>query len=65
MVSYYELMTVAEVAAALPWGSPRIYKMIREGKLTSIKRGRAHLIPKEMVLAYIQLLMHEQAQQAL
>ena len=61
MVSYYELMTVAEVAAALRCGSQCIYRMLREGKLTSIKRGRAHLIPREVVLAYIQLLMHEQA----
>ena len=65
MQYYHELMTVSEVAVALRCGSQSVYKLLRNGQLVSVRRGRAHLIPREAVFAFIQSLLAKQAHQAL
>ena len=55
---YPDIMGIEEMSAALGVSPKTAYKLLREGKITAIKVGRAYRIPKIHVLAYLSVLNH-------
>ena len=55
---YPDIMGIEEMAAALGVSTKTAYKLLREGKITAIKVGRAYRIPKIHLLAYLSVLNH-------
>ena len=55
---YPDIMDIEEMSAALGVSTKTAYKLLREGKITAIKVGRAYRIPKIHLLAYLSVLNH-------
>lgn len=55
---YPDIMSIEEMSAALGVSTKTAYKLLREGKITAIKVGRAYRIPKIHLLAYLSVLKH-------
>lgn len=55
---YPDIMSIEEMSAALGVSTKTAYKLLREGKITAIKVGRAYRIPKIHLLAYLSVLNH-------
>ena len=55
---YPDIMGIEEMSAALGVSTKTSYKLLREGKITAIKVGRAYRIPKIHLLAYLSVLNH-------
>ena len=55
---YPDIMGIEEMSAALDVSTKTAYKLLREGKITAIKVGRAYRIPKIHLLAYLSVLNH-------
>ena len=55
---YPDIMGIEEMSAALGVSAKTAYKLLREGKITAIKVGRAYRIPKIHLLAYLSVLNH-------
>ena len=53
---YPDIMGIEEMSAALGVSTKTAYKLLREGKITAIKVGRAYRIPKIHLLAYLSVL---------
>ena len=53
---YPDIMSIEEMSAALGVSTKTAYKLLREGKITAIKVGRAYRIPKIHLLAYLSVL---------
>ena len=53
---YPDIMGIEEMSAALGGSTKTAYKLLREGKITAIKVGRAYRIPKIHLLAYLSVL---------
>ena len=53
---YPDIMGIEEMSAALGVSTKMAYKLLREGKITAIKVGRAYRIPKIHLLAYLSVL---------
>ena len=53
---YPDIMGIEEMCAALGVSTKTAYKLLREGKITAIKVGRAYRIPKIHLLAYLSVL---------
>ena len=49
-------MGIEEMSSALGVSTKTAYKLLREGKITAIKVGRAYRIPKIHLLAYLSVL---------
>lgn len=55
---YPDIMGIEGMSAALGVSTKTAYKLLREGKITAIKVGRAYRIPKIHLLAYLSVLNH-------
>ena len=55
---YPDIMGIEEMSAVLGVSTKTAYKLLREGKITAIKVGRAYRIPKIYLLAYLSVLNH-------
>lgn len=55
---YPDIMSIEEMSAALGVSTKTAYRLLREGKITAIKVGRAYRIPKIHLLAYLSVLSH-------
>ena len=53
---YPDIMGIEEMSAALGVSIKTAYKLLREGKITAIKVGRAYRISKIHLLAYLSVL---------
>lgn len=53
---YPDIMSIEEMSAALGVSTKTAYKLLREGKITAIKVGRAYRISKIHLLAYLSVL---------
>lgn len=49
-----DLLTVLEVAAVMRCGRTRVFELIRDGELPSVKPGRARLVRRADVAAYLE-----------
>ena len=58
--SYPDVLDVKQVSELLNVSSKTVYRLINEGKLASLKVGRAFKIPKIHLLTYIKVLEHTQ-----
>ncbi|MGW7514627.1 helix-turn-helix domain-containing protein [Streptomyces sp. NPDC054796] len=56
-----EVLTVPEVMAALRLSRPKVYDLIRSGRLRSFTEGRARRVPVDALAAYIRNKMEEAA----
>jgi excisionase family DNA binding protein len=56
------LMTSAEVCSALRLGKSKLWQMVGEGALPTVKIGRATRFPRDAVLAYVANLLEDQHQ---
>ncbi|MBR5949459.1 MAG: helix-turn-helix domain-containing protein [Clostridia bacterium] len=50
---YPDVMNVDEVSEVLGVSTKNCYKLIRSGKITSLKVGRAYRIPKAHLFSYL------------
>lgn len=50
---YPDVMNVDEVSEVLGVSTKTCYKLIRSGKITSLKVGRAYRIPKAHLFSYL------------
>ena len=53
---YPDVMSVPQVSAALGISTKTVYRLLREGSLSSRKVGRAFKVPKLYVLQYLKVL---------
>lgn len=53
MYEYVEILYVAQVAVMLQVSSAKVYKMIADGELGAVKRGKRLIIKRSEVLRYI------------
>ena len=58
---YPDVMNIDEVCSILDISCKTGYKLLREGKIHSIKVGRNYRIPKVHVLSYLQIVDQGQA----
>jgi excisionase family DNA binding protein len=63
-VAELQLYTVEEVASRLKLGRTVIFDLIRNGRLGSVREGRARRITPRAIAEYIALLEREAAEQA-
>lgn len=52
---YPDIMSIDEMCAALKVSNKTGYKLLKEGKINSIKVGRTYRIPKVHVLSYLKI----------
>lgn len=50
---YKDVLTVKEVCAALSIGRNKIYELLKNGTLKSIRIGKKYIIPKIYLVDYI------------
>ena len=48
-----EVLTVPDVIRLLRLGKNSVYQLIKEGKISSIKRGKKIIVPKVCLVAYL------------
>jgi excisionase family DNA binding protein len=53
------MLDVAEAARMLSMGRTAVFEEIRRGRLKSVKRGRARLIPTQCLEEFVNLLLAE------
>ena len=53
---YPDIMGIEKMSSALGVSTKTAYKLLREGKITAIKVGRAYRIPKIHLLAFLSVL---------
>lgn len=53
-----DIMNIDEMCAALDVSTKTGYKLLKEGKISSMKVGRTYRIPKVHVLAYLKIVDH-------
>lgn len=58
------LYTIEEAAAMLRLGRTKVFDLLRNGRLRSVREGRAHRIPPSAIADYIALLEREAAEEA-
>lgn len=56
-----DIMNIDEMCAALAVSTKTGYKLLKEGKISSMKVGRTYRIPKVHVLAYMKIVDHQSA----
>ena len=52
---YPDVLNIGEMCAVLNVSSKTVYKLLKEGKISSIKVGRSYRIPKVHVLTYLNI----------
>lgn len=52
-IGYPDIMSVAQVREALQIGRNKIYELLNNNEIKSIKIGRDHKIPKQSVIDYL------------
>jgi excisionase family DNA binding protein len=57
-----ELYTIEEAATMLRLGRTKVFDLIRDGRLRSVREGRARRIPPLAIAEYIALLEREEAE---
>jgi len=55
LTEYPDILTVEEMSKALDVSTKTGYHLLRDGKITCLKVGRAYRIPKAHLLAYLWL----------
>lgn len=55
-----DIMNIDEMCDALDVSTKTGYKLLKEGKISSMKVGRTYRIPKVHVLAYLKIVDHNQ-----
>ena len=58
-IAELQLYTIEEAAAMLRMGRTKIFDLLRNGRLRSVREGRAHRIPPTAIADYIALLERE------
>lgn len=53
-----DIMNIDEMCTALDVSTKTGYKLLKEGKISSMKVGRTYRIPKVHVLAYLKIIDH-------
>jgi excisionase family DNA binding protein len=61
-VAELQLFTVEEAMTMLRMGRTTIFDQLRNGRLRSVREGRARRIPARAIAEYIALLEHEEAE---
>jgi excisionase family DNA binding protein len=61
-IAVLQLYKVPEVIQMLKMSRTVIFKQLRDGRLRSVRQGRARLIPASAVAEYIALLEREEAE---
>jgi excisionase family DNA binding protein len=61
-VAELQLYTIEEAAAMLRLGRTKVFDLIRNGRLNSVREGRARRIPPRAIAEYIALLEREEAE---
>ena len=51
--TYADILTVEEVCKALSMGKNTLYKLLKIGKIKSIKIGRKYFVPKVCLIDFI------------
>lgn len=54
-----QLYTVPETMQILRYSRSRIYRLIRSGRLSTVKEGNARRVPADSITAYLALLSQE------
>jgi excisionase family DNA binding protein len=63
-VAELQLYTIEEAAAMLRLGRTTVFDLLRNGRLNSVREGRARRIPPRAIADYIALLEREAAEEA-
>lgn len=63
-VAELRLYTIEEAAALLRLGRTTVFDLLRNGRLNSVREGRARRIPPRAIADYIALLEREEAERA-
>lgn len=63
-VAEFQLYTIEEAATLLRLGRTTIFDLLRNGRLNSVREGRARRIPPRAIADYIALLEREAAEEA-
>jgi excisionase family DNA binding protein len=61
-VAELHLYTIEEAATMLRLGRTKVFDLLRDGRLRSVREGRARRIPPRAIAEYIALLEHEEAE---
>jgi excisionase family DNA binding protein len=56
-----QLLTVEEAAQALKVGRTRMFALLREGRIASVRIGTSRRVPEPAIAAYVDELMSEAA----
>jgi excisionase family DNA binding protein len=63
-IAELRLYTIEEAQTMLRLGKTKIFDLLRNGRLRSVREGRAHRIPPRAIAEYIALLEREAAEDA-
>lgn len=63
-IAELRLYTIEEAAALLRLGRTKVFDLLRNGRLRSVREGRAHRISPRAIAEYIALLEREAAEEA-
>lgn len=63
-IAELRLYTIEETRVMLRLGKTKIFDLLRNGRLRSVREGRAHRIPPSAIADYIALLEREAAEEA-
>jgi excisionase family DNA binding protein len=63
-IAELRLYTIEEAATMLRLGRTKVFDLLRNGRLRSVREGRAHRIPPSAIADYIALLEREAAEEA-
>lgn len=61
-VAELQLYTIEEAATMLRLGRTKVFDLLRDGRLRSVREGRARRIPPRAIADYIALLEREEAE---
>ena len=54
--NYPDILNISDMCAILNISEKTAYKLLKEGKITSMKVGRTYRIPKVHILAYMKII---------
>lgn len=54
--NYPDILNISDMCAILSVSEKTAYKLLKEGKITSMKVGRTYRIPKVHILAYMKII---------
>jgi excisionase family DNA binding protein len=61
-VAELQLYTIEEAAIMLRLGRTKVFDLLRDGRLRSVREGRARRVPPHAIAEYIALLEREEAE---